>query len=123
MKPYVPRNMDKYNLLKKPPKPPKKDTRPSRTPEARAKNYAENREKILEQHAIQRNKNNQARREMYKEGNSKGKHKPVIVRFSDVDLPIEITLTEYQKYKKTYFEMGADVMVRGERVVEQLELL
>jgi hypothetical protein len=45
------------------------------------------------------------------------------VRFSDVDLPIEITLTEYQKYKKTYFEMGADVMVRGERVVEQLELL
>jgi hypothetical protein len=118
MTPYVPRNMDKYNLMKKPPK---KDTRPSRTPEARAAHYAENREKILEQHAVQRQKNNLSRRQMYKEGNVK--HKPVIVRFSDVDLPIEITLTEYQKYKKTYFEMGADVMVRGERVVEQLELL
>jgi hypothetical protein len=112
MTPYVPRNMDKYNLMKKPPK---KDTRPSRTPEARAAHYAENREKILEQHAVQRQKNNLSRRQMYKEGNVK--HKPVIVRFSDVDLPIEITLT------KTYFEMGADVMVRGERVVEQLELL
>jgi hypothetical protein len=100
----------------------RKNTRSSRTPAARAESYAEKRELILEQHAIQRQKKrNMARRELYKSGNIK--HKPVIVHFKDVDLPIEISITEFHKYRSDYFALGAEVMVRGERVVEQMELL
>jgi hypothetical protein len=100
---------------------PRKDTRPSRSPEARRLHYEEHREEIVEQHAIQRQRRkNLARRELYKVGI---KHKPVIVHFPDVSLPIEISMTEFQKYRKDYFALGAEVVVKGERLVEQLELL
>lgn len=57
---------------------------------------------------------------LYKDGHCK--HKPVVVRFPDVDLPIEISLAEWGRYKKDYFALGAEIVVKGERLVEQLEL-